>query len=190
MQTMEAEYEEGAVSLCSSNQDQEREAAAGDKLASDSGSHSGSDSGSGAALEHFCGGWVGWHCEGAPLKSIFGLLMWSELFPTRAAPAPASRDEGSGSDGAGGEGEEGTAGLAAASSSRCVSRPPPPPAAGYLVADVFQTPYQDAPLDLLTPGGLFYLNRREGIEQKLRWIEAAAAEDIIAFMGEVSRGTF
>ena len=26
------------------------------------------------------GGWEGWHCEGSVLRSLFGLLMWEELF--------------------------------------------------------------------------------------------------------------
>eukprot|EP01034_Spumella_vulgaris_P045039 gene45040-56063_t len=26
------------------------------------------------------GGWQGWHCEGGPLKTLFGLLFWDVLF--------------------------------------------------------------------------------------------------------------
>jgi hypothetical protein len=52
---------------------------------------------------------------------------------------------------------------------------------------VFQSRYQDAPLDLCTLGGLFYANRQEAIEQKLDWIRTATPSDIIAYMGEVSQ---
>jgi hypothetical protein len=62
------------------------------------------------AYQHLCGGWVGWHCEGSILRSLFTLLMWGGLYD-------------------------------------CV------------VFDVFQTPYQDAPLDLYGEEGQFYFNR-------------------------------
>ena len=26
------------------------------------------------------GHWMGWHCEGSPLRTLFGLLMWDILF--------------------------------------------------------------------------------------------------------------
>jgi hypothetical protein len=157
MQTMEQQYEEGVVSHCTSKECLAAAAVAGTEGAAagpDGSAEPSSGPGDSSSLEHFCGGWVGWHCEGAPLRSIFGLMMWSELFPSPPVSAPAS--------------------------------PSATPSAASPVADVFQTPYQDAPLDLLTPGGLFFRNRREAIEQKLGWIQAASPEDIIAHLGQVS----
>ena len=34
------------------------------------------------------GGWRGWHCEGAPLYSLFALLLWEQLFGSEASPPP------------------------------------------------------------------------------------------------------
>lgn len=163
MQAMEAAHEDGAVSLCSGEEGGATEGS------SSVASHD-------PFLEHFCGGWVGWHCEGSPLKTIFGLVMWSELFP--CAPPPA----------------EPPSPPAAPQQQQAVSPPLVPPARSgpappafpaCVVADVFQSPYQDAPLDLLTPGGLFFRNRQAAIEQKLRWVQAASAEDIMTYLGEV-----
>jgi hypothetical protein len=60
--------------------------------------------------QHLCGGWVGWHCEGSIIRSLFPLLMWEELYEVT-------------------------------------------------IPNVFQTKYQEAPLDLYADHGLFYLNR-------------------------------
>lgn len=61
-------------------------------------------------FQHLCGDWIGWHCEGSILRSLFPLLMWEEIYET-------------------------------------------------MVPDVFQTKYQEAPLDLYSDHGLFYQNR-------------------------------
>ena len=62
-----------------------------------------------ARTEH--GSWAGLHCEGAPVRSLFTLLLWDELF-------------------------------------------------GCGVAHAFQTPYQQAPLDLDAAPGVFLASRR------------------------------
>ena len=36
------------------------------------------------------GGWEGWHCEGALIRSLFGILMWEELFMT---PPPSENPD-------------------------------------------------------------------------------------------------
>lgn len=58
----------------------------------------------------FCGGWIGWHCEGSILKSVFCMVMWDVIFAEN-------------------------------------------------VPDAFLTAYQDCPLDMDAPNGLFYFNR-------------------------------
>lgn len=80
--------------------------------------------------QHFCGGWVGWHCEGAVLRNLFALIMWEELFEVP-------------------------------------------------VDDVFQTRFQDSPLDLYSDGALFYLNRRDRIDAKLARLREMTHEALI-----------
>lgn len=152
MQTMEEPFEPGAVSLCRDGDG--NDAAVGE-------SESELMTKSRRIEEQFCGGWVGWHCEGAPLRSLFGLMMWTELFPC------CDEEE---------KDEWRSCGPAAPSLT-----PQPVP-------DVFRTPYQDAPLDLLTPGGLFYRNRQKAIEHKLSWIQASSTRDIIEHLGQVVIG--
>ncbi|CAN0430276.1 unnamed protein product [Ectocarpus sp. 12 AP-2014] len=51
------------------------------------------------------------------------------------------------------------------------------------VADVFQTPFQDAPLDLdFCP--LFYLNRRTAVDARLAELRAASAAELVALVGD------
>ncbi|CBJ26014.1 conserved unknown protein [Ectocarpus siliculosus] len=51
------------------------------------------------------------------------------------------------------------------------------------VADVFQTPFQDAPLDLdFCP--LFYLNRRTAVDTRLAELRAASAAELVALVGD------
>ena len=160
MQTMEGDYEEGVVTLCTSNEQSMLEGeSVGSDVTEGKTSHPHESS-----LENFCGGWVGWHCEGSPLRTIFGLMMWSEIFPIGQSEDYDNHLTSPISD----------------KQSRIWPGSAVPP-----VADVFQTPYQDAPLDLLTPGGLFYCNRQAAIDKKLSWIKAASTEDIVAYLGKV-----
>ncbi|CAM9218865.1 unnamed protein product [Scytosiphon promiscuus] len=79
------------------------------------------------------GGWVGWHCEGSPLRALWALLMWDVVFMD--------------------------------------------------VTDVFQTPFQDAPLDLdFCP--LFYLNRRAAVDTRLAEVRAASTTELVALVGD------
>ncbi|CAM9590186.1 unnamed protein product [Ectocarpus fasciculatus] len=51
------------------------------------------------------------------------------------------------------------------------------------VADVFQTPFQDAPLDLdFCPR--FYLNRRNAVDARLAEVRAASAAELVALVGD------
>ena len=79
---------------------------------------------------NFCGGWVGWHCEGSVLRTLFALLMWEELFEIR-------------------------------------------------IDDVFQTRFQDSPLDLYADGGLFYINRKDAIDAKVETLHKATHAELI-----------
>jgi len=81
------------------------------------------------------GGWEGWHCEGSVFRTLFGLLMWEELFMS-VTDSPVETMIPSCENEAVDVGEL-----------LCV---------GPL--DVFITPYQDAPLDLCQPG-VFFENR-------------------------------
>lgn len=83
---------------------------------------------------HFCGGWIGWHCEGSILRNIFTLVMWEELFET-------------------------------------------------VVDDVFQTRFQDSPLDLYADGGLFYLNRKKLIDLKLQQLRDMSHKELVGALG-------
>ncbi|XP_052242261.1 fanconi-associated nuclease 1-like isoform X2 [Dreissena polymorpha] len=51
------------------------------------------------------------------------------------------------------------------------------------VADVFQGPYQGAPLDLATQD--FYRNRSQVVDERLEWIKGASIEELIAEVGRV-----
>ncbi len=33
----------------------------------------------------FCGGWIGWHCEGSFLMSLFSIMMWDIIFEVEVA---------------------------------------------------------------------------------------------------------
>jgi hypothetical protein len=205
MQIMEQEHEEGVVTLCASNQSPgpliEAEADA------ETENTSLPNTLNSTALADFCGGWVGWHCEGSPLRSIFGLVMWSELFPCSAEQQEA-QEEGQEEDEEQHKGQKESSGnvnreVTADDEKEAAYKPSPtssgpsagggsksrryipPPHCSTPVADVFRTLYQDAPLDLLTPGGLFYRNRERAIEKKLRWLQAASAGDVITHMGKV-----
>jgi hypothetical protein len=87
-----------------------------------------------ASHSYFCGGWIGWHCEGSILRNLFALVMWEELFNT-------------------------------------------------VVEDVFQTRFQDSPLDLYADGGLFYLNRRQLIDAKLQLVKEMTHKELIGTCG-------
>ena len=79
---------------------------------------------------------MGWHCEGTPLRSIFGLMMWSEIFPTDGDSDDKDDDD---ADADADDDEEDSGKVAA---------PHPcfwPGGAVPAVPDVFQTAYQDAP---------------------------------------------
>jgi hypothetical protein len=129
MEVMKLDYEEGllyeplspasaSASASASEERKERGKAKGrgvDKSDVSSSGISGSGCGSGELVmttryQHLCGNWIGWHCEGSILRSLFPLLLWEEIFDIS-------------------------------------------------VPDVFQTKYQEAPLDLHADHGLFYLNR-------------------------------
>ena len=47
------------------------------------------------------------------------------------------------------------------------------------VDDVFQTKYQEAPLDLYADNGLFYSNRSSQIEEKLKYLESISSQELI-----------
>lgn len=47
------------------------------------------------------------------------------------------------------------------------------------VNDVFQTKYQEAPLDLYADNGLFYFNRSSKIEEKLTYLESISSKELI-----------
>eukprot|EP01041_Mallomonas_annulata_P006579 gene6579-13309_t len=93
------------------------------------------------------GGWKGWHCEGSPLRSLFGLLMWDVLFMTVTGNDMV----------------------------RCTT---------------FITPYQDAPLDLGQPGGSFYRNRKDAIDNKLSWLSTACVQNLLDAVGSSYRTHF
>jgi hypothetical protein len=104
--------------------------------------------------QHLCGDWIGWHCEGSIVRSLFPLLLWEEIYDIS-------------------------------------------------IPDVFQTKYQEAPLDLHADHGLFFLNRSllflhlsallacpliflssilfraTQIESKLKLLELMSSEDLI-----------
>jgi len=99
-----------------------------------------SDEGKDVDVEELCcqwyafpeqGQWRGWHCEGGPLKVLFGLLLWSELF---AANVP----------------------------------------------DVFQSPYQDVPLDVGYE--CFYRSRKRAIDARLAAVAAASPAQLAALV--------
>lgn len=85
------------------------------------------------------GHWQGWHCEGSPLRTIFGIIMWDVLFMD--------------------------------------------------VPNVFYSPYQDHPLDLLY-GPLFYSSRAEAIELKFSWLLKAPMEEILAFVASTYHANY
>ena len=155
MQTMEHEYEEEIVSFLV-NERVNNAALENNEFEQDIVNRRVKE------LEHFCGGWIGWHCEGSLLRSIFGLMMWTEIFPYTSSTSVENNP------------------MAADLCSRNA-----PLYSCQPVADVFRTPFQDAPLDLFTPGGLFYLNRKAAIDQKLHWITTASYADVVAYIGMV-----
>lgn len=85
------------------------------------------------------GQWHGWHCEGSPLRTIFGVIMWDVLFME--------------------------------------------------VENVFYSPYQDQPLDLLY-GPLFYISRADAIERKFSWLLEAPMEEVLEFVSNTYRANY
>lgn len=47
------------------------------------------------------------------------------------------------------------------------------------VDDVFQTKYQELPLDLYADNGLFYYNRKSKIEEKLNYLQNISSNELI-----------
>ena len=90
-------------------------------------------------LQHFAsvaqGSWAGLHCEGAPVRALFTIMLWEELFAD--------------------------------------------------VQHAFQTPFQDAPLDLDAEGGTFMQARSDAIEARLHRISNMKCVELGEVVGEV-----
>eukprot|EP00936_MAST-01D_sp_MAST-1D-sp1_P001056 g1056.t1 len=90
-------------------------------------------------LQHFAsesqGSWAGVHCEGAPVRALFTIMLWEELFAD--------------------------------------------------VQHAFQTPFQDAPLDLDAEGGTFMQARSDAIEVRLHDISNMGCVELGKVVDEV-----
>lgn len=135
------------------------------------------------------GGWRGVHDEGGVVHCLFVLLMWEHaLFPASGsrevtAEADVSRSNPSSTIGGSARGH-----VASTSDHDDDAQGSNlnPNVSNINISDTFLTPYQDAPLDLDSPG-VFYMHRYSAIRARLSQVASASGEWIVGEIGRVWR---